>query len=448
MYRTDKEDTMRCPYCGHSLGRKMSYCPHCGKPLRAGHATTAKQAGHLHGAAPWIVLLIVVSILLAGIAMFFLWTHNAVKSDPVPAGLDTYDSISQEPSDPEAAEISGTPGTPLTAADVTWVVEPSYTYDDVEPVYSYLFDHLTGEPLQQGESYSIYDNYYAITRGDSYSLFEVTTHSEYPDWQTGLTAENGYPTILTYETTESKINLYPLEDTPPVDPIWECIGSSLSHGACCGAVVYDPESQSFLYVVVSEMDESISVETPFGQSSWPKPYPVIQCAPEQVTYGDPPYPTYSVGGYENYYRMPLDTLFGYVSPDGTLLADFQFDNATGFSDGLAACSKDGKWGYIDASGTPVTDFVYDPLLPVGAFSSVAGGEYDIIRYGYPCTCDTMVVSKDGQVGLLYRDGTTLLDFGEFEDLAPAYDDQLWAKQNGLWGLIDLKALKEKALGAA
>ena len=56
----------------------------------------------------------------------------------------------------------------------------------------------------------------------------------------------------------------------------------------------------------------------------------------------------------------------------------------------------------------------------------------------------MVVCKDGEIGLLYRDGTTLLDFGEFEDLAPAYNDQLWAKQNGLWGLIDLAALKEKA----
>ena len=334
---------------------------------------------------------------------------------------------------------------PLSAADVNWIVEPTYDYDDVEPIYSYLFDHYTGEPLQD-DRYSIYNNYYAITRGDSYSLYEMETQTEYSDWQTGLVNEFGYPTILTYETKESKINLYPVGSTPSISPPWEGVGSSIPHGTTCGAIVYDPEKQSFLYVRVSEMDETIFEEQDLTQGSWSKPYPVIECTSESVSYADPPYQTYHVASYENYYQTDDDILFAYVSPDGTLLTNYQFDNATGFSDGLAACSENGKWGYVDKSGNKVTDFIYDPLLPVGASTTMDGGErqYNIVRYGYPCTCDTMVVCKDGEIGLLYRDGTTLLDFGEFEDLAPAYNDQLWAKQNGLWGLIDLAALKEKA----
>lgn len=371
-----------------------------------------------------------------------LWGSNSDNAYVWAVGTDiTLDDLLT----PSVKDNDSSLSAPLSAADVNWIVEPTYDYDDVEPIYSYLFDHYTGEPLQD-DRYSIYNNYYAITRGDSYSLYEMETQTEYSDWQTGLVNEFGYPTILTYETKESKINLYPVGSTPSISPPWEGVGSSIPHGTTCGAIVYDPEKQSFLYVRVSEMDETIFEEQDLTQGSWSKPYPVIECTSESVSYADPPYQTYHVASYENYYQTDDDILFAYVSPDGTLLTNYQFDNATGFSDGLAACSENGKWGYVDESGNKVTDFIYDPLLPVGASTTMDGGErqYNIVRYGYPCTCDTMVVCKDGEIGLLYRDGTTLLDFGEFEDLAPAYNDQLWAKQNGLWGLIDLAALKEKA----
>lgn len=351
------------------------------------------------------------------------------------------DNDAQQPVD---SIIDNNPKT-LSAADVTWIVEPSYNYDDVEPIYSYLFDHYTGKSLQD-DRYSIYDNYYAIIRGDSYSLYEMESKSEYPDWQNGLTNEYGYPTILTYETKESKISFYSPGVGVSLSTPWEGVGTGIPHGTVRGAIVYDPEKQSFLYVSVSEMDETIYEEQDFTQGFWQKPYPVIECTTELVPYGDPPYPTYHVWDYEKYYGGDGGSLFAYVSPSGNLMTDYQFDNATGFSDGLAACSENGKWGYIDESGNKMTDFIYDPLFPVGVSTATGGNgqQYDIIRYGYPCTSDTMVVSENGQVGLLYRDGTTLLAFGEFEDLAPAYNNQLWAKQNGLWGLIDLADAKRKA----
>ena len=336
------------------------------------------------------------------------------------------------------------PSSPLTAADVSWLIEPSYNYDNVEPIYSYLFDHYTGEPLQD-DRYSIYDNYYVITRGDSYSLYEMETQSEYADWQTGLVNEFGYPAILKYETQESKINFYPVETTFSASGTWEGVGRDIPHGTTRGAIIYDSEKQVFLYVKVSEMDETILEEQNFTQVFWQKPYPIIECTTELVSYGTLPYPTYPVENYENYYHENNGSLFAYISPLGDLLTDYQFDNAAGFSNGLAACSENGEWGYIDESGNKVTDFIYDPLLPVGVSTTVEGSErqYNIIRYGYPCTCDTMVVSKAGQVGLLYRDGSVLINFGEFEDLAPAYNDQLWAKQNGLWGLVDLADVKRQ-----
>ena len=55
----------------------------------------------------------------------------------------------------------------------------------------------------------------------------------------------------------------------------------------------------------------------------------------------------------------------------------------------------------------------------------------------------MVVKKDGETGLLYRDGSVLIDFGEFEDMVPAYNNELWVKQDGLWGIIDLADAKQQ-----
>ena len=126
-------------------------------------------------------------------------------------------------------------------------------------------------------------------------------------------------------------------------------------------------------------------------------------------------------------------LYAYIAPNGTHITDFVYEHTGDFSDGIAACSKDGEaWGYIDDMGDPIIDFIYEP-----AWDTPDGR-------AFPCTDSTIVAVKDGQYGLLYRDGSTLIDFGEFEALAPSWNNQLWAKKDGLWGLVDLADAKEQA----
>jgi hypothetical protein len=49
--------------------------------------------------------------------------------------------------------------------------------------------------------------------------------------------------------------------------------------------------------------------------------------------------------------------------DQELVIPYQFDHATGFSDGLALVKKDGKFGYINAQGTVVIGIQYDFATP-------------------------------------------------------------------------------------
>ena len=337
----------------------------------------------------------------------------------------------------------------LSAADVTWIVEPSYNYDDVEPIYSYLFDHYTGETLQD-DRYSIYDNYYLITRGNTYSLYEMNAQSEYSDWLTVEVYPNGASDIVTYETKESRIGFYRVGldnysySTILPDP-WQGIGSTIPHGSSIAAIIYDTAQNKSLYVCESEMEIYTEEVSDIQEKNLEKPYPILQVDDIELTSNGLPY--YFVNNYESHYASGIGgaAMFAYVSPTGKILTDFKFNQAVGFSDGLGACTVDGKWGYIDENGTAVTDFIYDGTMDVDfTYETDDTGLPKTITCAYPCTCDTMVVSRNGKIALLYRNGTTLLDFGEFEDLAPAYNNQLWAKQNGLWGLIDLADAKRKA----
>ncbi|MBQ3995541.1 MAG: WG repeat-containing protein, partial [Clostridia bacterium] len=64
-----------------------------------------------------------------------------------------------------------------------------------------------------------------------------------------------------------------------------------------------------------------------------------------------------------------DGLWGFVTLDGTVLLEPQFEDATSFSKGMAAVKKDGKWGYIDKTGEfliPPTFEEAGPLSPSGS----------------------------------------------------------------------------------
>ena len=197
---------------------------------------------------------------------------------------------------------------------------------------------------------------------------------------------------------------------------------------------------------------------PVAQADLHKPYPAGLLSTENtgVDATQPFHVSFS-GGDEGSYDVVVDyVLFnavlstqtwdypqGYVGTDGQPITDFIYDRAENFSEGIAACYRDGGWGYIDETGAEITDFVYGGVWADSEYNFDVWDE-DVWYAAYPCTCDTMVVWQDGEVGLLYRDGSVLIDFGQFEDMAPAWNDELWVRQDGLWGLIDLADAKVQA----
>ena len=50
------------------------------------------------------------------------------------------------------------------------------------------------------------------------------------------------------------------------------------------------------------------------------------------------------------FPIPTPGISGYIDSKGKIVIGFRFDDATDFSEGLAAVENDGKWGYIDKQG--------------------------------------------------------------------------------------------------
>ena len=62
-------------------------------------------------------------------------------------------------------------------------------------------------------------------------------------------------------------------------------------------------------------------------------------------------------------------LWGFVSWDGNVLLEPQFEDASSFSKGMAAVKKDGKWGYIDKSGAFLIAPTFDEAGPLSSSGS-------------------------------------------------------------------------------
>ncbi|CAM4149161.1 WG repeat-containing protein [Paenibacillus alkaliterrae] len=53
-----------------------------------------------------------------------------------------------------------------------------------------------------------------------------------------------------------------------------------------------------------------------------------------------------------------DGLWGYINQAGSIVIDFQYEEALDFTDGLAAVKKEGQWGYIDRNGQVIIPIQY------------------------------------------------------------------------------------------
>lgn len=84
---------------------------------------------------------------------------------------------------------------------------------------------------------------------------------------------------------------------------------------------------------------------------------------------------------EGYAAVCKNGKWGYVSTDGELVLDYQYEDAQSFHNGFAAVCKDGKWGYIDTSGNMAVDPVFEVATAVSekGTAAVKQGEWKLIQ---------------------------------------------------------------------
>lgn len=131
------------------------------------------------------------------------------------------------------------------------------------------------------------------------------------------------------------------------------------------------------------------------------------------------------------------SLYAVATADGKLLSDFVYEQARPGSGGLIAVEKKGKWGYLNGQGKLAIPCKYDGVWGQSADRDVQGNDSAVWQriWSAPCLEAGVVVRKGGEYALLSSEGKKLIGFGTYQALAPASDGLVWAKQNGLWGLL-------------
>lgn len=348
-------------------------------------------------------------------------------------------------------EVDPNTPNPLTADQVKWVVEPTWDFKTVEPIIGPAFIST----IMGKDDFSFIDGktpFFTIQGPVGYEM-SFNSYSNIPQYYNvqesdGLWSLFYLPERIVNNSMQYRENKYERFDDAgifvPVDTPkgrqqapWQVINENGGYGDMITVMPFWDSVQQKAYMI--SLSYGITVYTTLDTCDLHKPYPVQQFAVFNSA-GDSQAPITLIDQTSNVITMPepVSENYAYVSPDGKLLTEFIYEKASDFSNGLAACQKNGKWGYIDETGKEVTDFIYDANWNFDGYSP----EMDPST-SFPCTDDTMVVSKDGQYGLLYRDGRVLIAFGEFEALAPSYNNELWAKQGGKWGLIDLNDVKHQ-----
>lgn len=151
-----------------------------------------------------------------------------------------------------------------------------------------------------------------------------------------------------------------------------------------------------------------------------------------------------------------DGKYGYLDSSLQEKIPFVYDDATAFSDGVAAVKKDGKWAFINTKGEAVTDFLYDEAAintkgscSVNGIIGVRQGEEWFLintegeRVGQD-TYDAMkafegqgfcAVCKNDRWGYINAEGTLVIDY-QYHDAKSFTNGFAPVQSNGLWGFID------------
>ena len=112
----------------------------------------------------------------------------------------------------------------------------------------------------------------------------------------------------------------------------------------------------------------------------------------------------------DYIPAKQNGLWGYISPEGKVLIDYQFQKADNFSDGIArVLTQDNQYAYIDKSGTIVftSPFDYSFNSSGGAICGVSEG-----LYGYFDTTGTVIIAPQFDMAFDFHEGFAAVKFGD------------------------------------
>lgn len=155
-----------------------------------------------------------------------------------------------------------------------------------------------------------------------------------------------------------------------------------------------------------------------------------------------------------------DGKYGYLDSSMQEKIAFVYDDATAFSDGIAAVKQGDKWAFINTKGEAVTDFIYDEVAVntkgscsvAGVIGVRQGDDWFLINTeGERIGQDTYegikafegkgytAVRKNERWGYINTEGTLVIDY-QYHDAKSFTNGFAAVKSNGLWGFIDTNNL--------
>lgn len=120
--------------------------------------------------------------------------------------------------------------------------------------------------------------------------------------------------------------------------------------------------------------------------------------------------------------------------DGRPLSGERYQNMGCVAEGVLPAKRGGKWGYLNTRGEAVIPFAYDASWPSYDTQAKTWSSTSC----YSATEGSIVLCQNGEYALYSVSGEELIPFGQFEQLLPVFDGRLWAKQDGLWGILRLE----------
>lgn len=353
----------------------------------------------------------------------------------VPSAPTTEVTTASKPKETTATTKAPAPTTPSAAVSgYTWVIEPSYDYDDVAIVKQ--FDTPWGEGTLASfvsKEYGVYE----YNPGKEYKGIFTATDS-YGKW--GLIDGSG-TTII--DNIYDKINisnwLYKyhyievsyLKDSYGdykyymdywLDENFNEVVPSSGLGSDPGFDYFYDIDTGRVYFVDWMMGNRELTGDKLSEVYKPIISAVVTEGETEQIYGE------EVLQHNFFTDRPGTGMYGLIS-GGKITVPMEYEGyfESETADEFSTCNrivfwKNNKIYVFDKDGNCYSDGVYD---------KVDNGNQELYYFdGYLTVC------RDGKWGLIDVNGNEVLTC-QFEDITSVYDGKAWAKQNGKWGVIEL-----------